>query len=217
MIKVVIADDHHLFRESIKSLLETTDDIEVVGEASDGQETLKLIQRKKPAVALVDIAMPLLNGIETTYRIQSLDVETRVVILSMYSDEDMVRQALKNGAKGYLLKRSLVEELLLAIRSANIDEVYLSPAVARSVLTGYLQNETGDRTLSPVDRLSSREREVLQLIAEGHTNQAAANILNISAKTVETHRTNLVKKLEARNLPDLVRIALKYRLTFLDE
>ena len=217
MIKVVIADDHHLFRESIKSLLETTDDIEVVGEASDGQETLKLIQRKRPAVALVDIAMPLLNGIETTYRIQSLDVETRVVILSMYSDEDMVRQALKNGAKGYLLKRSLVEELLLAIRSANIDEVYLSPAVARSVLTGYLQNETGDRTLSPVDRLSSREREVLQLIAEGHTNQAAANILNISAKTVETHRTNLVKKLEARNLPDLVRIALKYRLTFLDE
>ncbi|MCZ0939069.1 MAG: response regulator transcription factor [Caldilineaceae bacterium] len=217
MIKVVIADDHHLFRESIKSLLETTDDIEVIGEASDGQETLKLIQRKKPAVALVDIAMPLLNGIETTYRIQSLDVGTRVVILSMYSDEDMVRQALKNGAKGYLLKRSLVEELLLAIRSANIDEVYLSPAVARSVLTGYLQNETGDRTLSPVDRLSSREREVLQLIAEGHTNQAAANILNISAKTVETHRTNLVKKLEARNLPDLVRIALKYRLTFLDE
>ena len=217
MIKVVIADDHHLFRESIKSLLETTDDIEVVGEASDGQETLKLIQRKRPAVALVDIAMPLLNGIETTYRIQSLDVETRVVILSMYSDEDMVRQALKNGAKGYLLKRSLVEELLLAIRSASIDEVYLSPAVARSVLTGYLQNESGDRTLSPVDRLSSREREVLQLIAEGHTNQAAANILNISAKTVETHRTNLVKKLEARNLPDLVRIALKYRLTFLDE
>ncbi|MXZ74856.1 MAG: response regulator transcription factor [Gemmatimonadetes bacterium] len=217
MIKVVIADDHHLFRESIKSLLETTDDIEVVGEASDGQETLKLIQRKRPAVALVDIAMPLLNGIETTYRIQSLDVETRVVILSMYSDEDMVRQALKNGAKGYLLKRSLVEELLLAIRSANIDEVYLSPAVARSVLTGYLQNETGDRTLSPVDRLSSREREVLQLIAEGHTNQATAHLLNISAKTVETHRTNLTKKLEARNLPDLVRIALKYRLTFLDE
>lgn len=216
MIKVVIADDHHLFRESIKSLLETTDDIEVVGEAPDGQETLKLVQRKRPDVALVDIAMPLLNGIETTYRIQSLDVGTRVVILSMYSDEDMVRQALKNGAKGYLLKRSLVEELLLAIRSANIDEVYLSPAVARSVLTGYLQNETGDRTLSPVDRLSSREREVLQLIAEGHTNQAAAHILNISAKTVETHRTNLVKKLEARNLPDLVRIALKYRLTFLD-
>ncbi|MXW05765.1 MAG: response regulator transcription factor [Gemmatimonadetes bacterium] len=217
MIKVVIADDHHLFRESIKSLLETTDDIEVVGEASDGQETLKLIQRKRPDVALVDIAMPLLNGIETTYRIQSLDVGTRVVILSMYSDEDMVRQALKNGAKGYLLKRSLVEELLLAIRSASKDEVYLSPSVARSVLTGYLQNETDDRTLSPVDRLSSREREVLQLIAEGHTNQATAHLLNISAKTVETHRTNLTKKLEARNLPDLVRIALKYRLTFLDK
>lgn len=217
MIRVVIADDHHLFRQSIKALLETTDDIEVVGEASDGQETLKLVQRQKPDVALLDIAMPLLNGIETTYRIQSLDVGTRVVILSMYSDEEMVRQALRNGAKGYLLKRSLVEELLLAIRSVSTGEVYLSPAVARSVLSGYLQNETGDRTLSPVDRLSSREREVLQLIAEGHTNQAAAHILNISAKTVETHRTNLVRKLEARNLPDLVRIALKYRLTFLEE
>lgn len=217
MIKVVIADDHNLFRQSIKSLLETTDDIEVVGEAADGQETLKLIQRKRPDVALVDIAMPLLNGIEATHRIQSLDVGTRVVILSMYSDEEMVRQALKNGAKGYLLKRSLVEELLLAIRSASIDEVYLSPSVAQAVLTGYLQNETDDRTLSPVDRLSSREREVLQLIAEGHTSQAAAHILNVSAKTVETHRTNLSKKLKARSLPDLVRIALKHRLTFLDE
>ncbi len=217
MIKVVIADDHHLFRQSIKSLLETTDDIEVVGEAADGQETLKLIQRKRPDVALVDIAMPLLNGIEATHRIQSLDSGTRVVILSMYSDEDMVRQALKNGAKGYLLKRSLVEELLLAIRSASIDEVYLSPSVAQAVLSGYLQNETDDRTLSPVDRLSSREREVLQLIAEGHTSQAAALILNVSAKTVETHRTNLTKKLKARSLPDLVRIALKHRLTFLDE
>lgn len=217
MIKVVIADDHNLFRQSIKSLLETTDDIEVVGEASDGQETLKLIQRKRPDVALLDIAMPLLNGIEATHRIQSLDVGTRVVILSMYSDEDMVRQALKNGAKGYLLKRSLVEELLIAIRSASIDEVYLSPSVAQAVLSGYLQNETDDRTLSPVDRLSSREREVLQLIAEGHTSQAAAHILNVSAKTVETHRTNLTKKLKARSLPDLVRIALKHRLTFLDE
>lgn len=217
MIKVVIADDHHLFRQSIKSLLETTDDIDVVGEASDGQETLKLIQRERPDVALVDIAMPLLNGIETTRRIRSLDAGTRVVILSMYSDEVMVHQALKSGAKGYLLKRSLMEELLLAIRSASIDEVYLSPTIAKTVLTGYLQNETDDQTLSPVDQLSSREREVLQLIAEGHTNQAAAHILNISAKTVETHRTNLSKKLEARNLPDLVRIALKHRLTFLDE
>ena len=217
MIEVVIADDHHLFRQSIKSLLETTDDIHVVGEASDGQETLKLIQRERPDVALVDIAMPLLNGIETTRRIQSLDAGTRVVILSMYSDEVMVHQALKSGAKGYLLKRSLMEELLLAIRSASIDKVYLSPTIAKTVLSGYLQNETEDRTLSPVDQLSSREREVLQLIAEGHTSQAAAHILNISAKTVETHRTNLSRKLEARNLPDLVRIALKHRLTFLDE
>ena len=176
MIRVVIADDHHLFRQSIKALLETTDDIEVVGEASDGQETLKLVQRQKPDVALLDIAMPLLNGIETTYRIQSLDVGTRVVILSMYSDEEMVRQALRNGAKGYLLKRSLVEELLARHTVCQHRRSLFVPCGCPiRTLAGYLQNETGDRTLSPVDRLSSREREVLQLIAEGHTNQAAGS------------------------------------------
>lgn len=217
MIRIVIADDHQLVRQSIVSLIEKAGDMEVVGEAADGHETLNLVQRKRPDVALLDIAMPLLNGIETTRRIQELPVDTRVVILSMHSDEDVVRQALRCGASGYLLKRSVVEELLIAIRSANKGEIYLSPSIAQTVLSGFLQTESTNESSTVLEQLSSREREILQLIVEGHTNQAAAEVLNISAKTVEKHRAILMKKLEVHNLPDLILLALKHRLAFLDE
>ncbi len=217
MIRIVIADDHQLVRQSIVSLIEKTEDMEVVGEAADGHETLNLVQRKRPDVAMMDIAMPLLNGIETTRRIQTLSVDTRVVILSMHSDEDVVRQALRCGASGYLLKRSVVEELLIAIRSANKGEIYLSPSIAQTVLSGFLRTESANESKAVLEQLSSREREILQLIVEGHTNQAAAEVLNISAKTVEKHRAVLMKKLEVHNLPDLILLALKHRLAFLDE
>ena len=217
MIRIVIADDHQLVRQSIVSLIEKAEDMEVVGEAADGHETLNLVQRKRPDVAMVDIAMPLLNGIETTRRIQTLSVDTRVVILSMHSDEDVVRKALRCGASGYLLKRSVVEELLIAIRSANKGEIYLSPSIAQTVLSGFLQTESANESKAVLEQLSSREREILQLIVEGHTNQAAAEVLNISAKTVEKHRAILMKKLEVHNLPDLILLALKHRLAFLDE
>ncbi len=217
MIRIVIADDHQLVRQSIISLIEKAEDMEVVGEAADGHETLNLVQRKRPDVAMLDIAMPLLNGIETTRRIQTLSVDTRVVILSMHSDEDVVRQALRCGASGYLLKRSVVEELLIAIRSANKGEIYLSPSIAQTVLSGFLQTESTNESSTVLEQLSSREREILQLIVEGHTNQAAAQVLSISAKTVEKHRAILMKKLEVHNLPDLILLALKHRLAFLDE
>ena len=217
MIRIVVADDHQLVRQSIVSLIEKAEDMEVVGEAADGHETLNLVQRKRPDVAMLDIAMPLLNGIETTRRIQALSVDTRVVILSMHSDEDVVRQALRCGASGYLLKRSVVEELLIAIRSANRGEIYLSPSIAQTVLSGFLQTESTNESSTVLEQLSSREREILQLIVEGHTNQAAAEVLNISAKTVEKHRAILMKKLEVHNLPDLILLALKHRLAFLDE
>ncbi len=217
MIRIVIADDHQLVRQSIVSLIEKAGDMEVVGEAADGHETLNLVQRKRPDVAMLDIAMPLLNGIETTRRIQELSVDTRVVILSMHSDEDVVRQALRCGASGYLLKRSVVEELLIAIRSANRGEIYLSPSIAQTVLSGFLQTESTNESSTVLEQLSSREREILQLIVEGHTNQAAAEVLKISAKTVEKHRAILMKKLEVHNLPDLILLALKHRLAFLDE
>ena len=217
MIRIVVADDHQLVRQSVVSLIEKTEDMEVVGEAADGHETLDLVQQKRPDVVMLDIAMPLLNGIETTRRIQALSIDTRVVILSMLSDEDVVRQALRCGARGYLLKRSVVEELLIAIRSANKGEIYLSPSIAQTVLSGFLQTESANESSTVLDQLSSREREILQLIVEGHTNQAAAEVLGISAKTVEKHRAILMKKLEVHNLPDLILVALKHRLAFLDE
>ena len=217
MIRIVVADDHQLVRQSIVSLIEKAGDMEVVGEAADGHETLDLVRRKRPDVAMLDIAMPLLNGIETTRRIQALSVDTRVVILSMLSDEDVVRQALRCGASGYLLKRSVVEELLIAIRSADKGEIYLSPSIAQTVLSGFLQTESTNESSTVLERLSSREREILQLIVEGHTNEAAAQVLGISAKTVEKHRAILMKKLEVHNLPDLILLALKHRLAFLDE
>ena len=217
MIRIVIADDHHLIRQSIVSLLDQVEDIEVVGEAADGHETLKLTRRKRPDIAMVDIAMPLLNGIETTRRIGEMPVDTRVIILSMYSDEDVVRQSLRSGAKGYLLKSSVVEELLIAIRSASKGEIYLSPSIAQTVLSEYLQSEPKTEAMIIQERLSPREREILQLVVEGHTNQSVAQVLTVSPKTVERHRASLMKKLEVRNLPDLIRIALKHRLVFPDE
>ena len=217
MIRIVIADDHQLVRQSIVSLIEKAGDMEVVGEAADGHETLDLVQRKRPDVAMLDIAMPLLNGIETTRQIQALSVDTRVVILSMHSEEDVVRQALRSGASGYLLKKSVVEELLIAVRSANKGEIYLSPSIAQTVLSGFLQTESTNESSTVLEQLSSREREVLQLIVEGHTNQAAAEVLSISAKTVEKHRAILMKKLEVHSLPDLILVALRHRLAFLDE
>lgn len=217
MIRIVIADDHHLIRQSIVSLLDQVEDIEVVGEAADGHETLKLTQRTRPDIVMVDIAMPLLNGIETTRRIREMAIDTRVIILSMYSDEDVVRQALRSGAKGYLLKSSVFEELLIAIRAARRGETYLSPSIAQTVLSEYLQSEPATEAMIIQERLSLREREILQLVVEGHTNRDMAQILSVSVKTVERHRASLMKKLEARSLPDLIRNALKYRLVFPDE
>ena len=217
MIRIAIADDHNLIRQSIVSLLDQVEDIEVVGEAADGHETLKLTRRIRPNIVMVDIAMPLLNGIETTRRIREMAIDTRVIILSMYSDEDVVRQALRSGANGYLLKSSVFEELLIAIRSASKGETYLSPSITQTVLSEYLQSEPATEAMVIQDRLSSREREILQLVVEGHTNQVVAQFLNVSAKTVERHRSSLMKKLEVRSLPDLIRIALKHRLLFPDE
>ncbi|MCY3773845.1 MAG: response regulator transcription factor [Gemmatimonadetes bacterium] len=217
MIRIVVADDHHLVRESIVSLIEKWEELEVVGEAADGLETLKLVRKKRPDVAIVDIAMPLMNGIEATRQIDSLDVETSVVILSMHSDEGVVRQSLRSGAKGYLLKNSVPEELLIAIRSVSKGETYLSPPIAQTVLSEYLRTDSANASSTIIGRLSSREREIVQMIAEGRTNKAVAEILNISTKTVEKHRATLMRKLKVRSLPELILIAAKHQLAFLDD
>lgn len=217
MIRIVIADDHHLVRQSIVFLFEQMDDIEIVGEAADGYESLSLIQKKRPDIVIMDISMPLMNGIEATHKIQSLHVDTRVIILSMHSDEDVVLQALKNGAKGYLLKSSVVEELIIAIRSVNRGEMYLSPSITQSILSDFLHSDPADKPMTVLDRLSSREREILQLIIEGHTNNAVAIALNISIKTVEKHRASIMRKLDVHSFPELILFALKHRAVFLVE
>ena len=217
MIRIVVADDHHLVRESIVSLIEKWEDMEVVGEAADGHETLRLVRQKRPDVAIVDIAMPLMNGIEAARQIHALDVETNVVVLSMHSDEDVVRLLLRSGVKGYVLKNSVSEELMIAIRAVNKGETYLSPSIAQTVLSEYLRIDSADDASAIIGRLSSREREIVQMIVEGRTNKAVAQILNISTKTVEKHRATLMRKLKVRSLPELVLTATKYRLAFLDD
>jgi DNA-binding NarL/FixJ family response regulator len=217
VIRVIVADDHHLVRQGIRALLEKADGIKVVGEAADGQEAVELVERLVPDVLVMDMAMPRLSGNQAVGRVRALRVATQVVILSMYSDETLVRQALRNGAKGYLLKRSVTEELLLAIRAASRGEIYLSPAISRSIVADLLTLQTDADASSPFERLTSREREVLQLISEGHTNNAIAQILKVSVKTVEKHRANLMSKLNVHDLAGLIRVAIKHGLIFPDE
>jgi DNA-binding NarL/FixJ family response regulator len=198
-------------------LLEKSEDIQVVGEASDGREAVELVRQLAPDVLVMDIAMPRLDGIQAIEHVQTTNVETHVVVLSMYSDKALVRQALKNGASGYLLKGSLATELLLAVRAASKGDIYLSPSISRSILADLMATPVSETTPDPFDQLTSREREVLQLIAEGYTNAAIAQQLEVSTKTVEKHRAGLMSKLGVHNLSGLIRAAIKQRLVFLDE
>lgn len=216
MIRIVLAEDHHLVRKGIVALLEDADDITIVGEAADGYEALELVEELAPDVVVMDIAMPRLTGIQAAERICTSDHPTCVVILSMYSDETLVRQALRSGVRGYVLKSSLAEELVLSIRVARKGQVYLSPTINRAMVAEYL-NSDKTRARTPFDRLSPRERQVLQLIAEGHTNTAVAQMLEISIKTVEKHRSNLMLKLQVGDVTRLVRVAIKHGLIFLDQ
>ena len=216
-IRVVVADDHHLVRQGIRALLEKADDIEVVGEAGDGQEAVELVERLAPDVLVTDIAMPSLSGSQAVGRVRALGMATQVVILTMYSDEMLVRQALQNGARGYLLKRSVTEELLLAVRAASRGEIYLSPAVSPSIVAGFLTFQADADARSPFEQLTPREQEVLQLISEGHTNNGIAQVLKVSVKTVEKHRANLMSKLNVHDLASLIRTAIKHHLILPDE
>lgn len=214
MISVVIADDHHLVRQGIRALLEKAGDMQVVGEAADGHEAVDLAARLQPDVLVLDIGMPRLSGIQAAEKLRSLNLPTKIIFLSMYSDPSIVRQALCCGVHGYLLKQSVTEELHLAVRAAVRGETYLCPVVSQTVLEGYLKYPA--QGPDPLSMVTSREREVWQLIAEGNTNSEMAMKMNISEKTVEKHRASLMTKMDAHDVTALVRLAIKHDVVFLE-
>jgi len=212
-IRVLLADDHELVRAGIRSLLEKLTDVEVAAEASDGREAIRLVEKHEPHVVLTDIAMPLLTGLEVTRHLTDKFPKVRVVVLSMYSDEEHVYLALRAGAAGYLLKGAAREELELAIRAVAQGEMYLSPTVSKPIIMEYGGRVSGETSL--LKRLSTRQIQVLQLIAKGKTTKQVALELNISVKTVETHRMQLMDRLEIHDIPGLVRFSIKVGLAAL--
>lgn len=202
-LHVILADDHALVRAGVRSLLEGVEGVEVVGEAGDGREALRLVEKLRPHVAVLDIRLPELNGLDVAARLAKSHPETRVLILSMHADEEYVRQALHAGAAGYLLKDCSVTELELALRAVSRGETYLSPAVSRLVVDDYLRQK------APAPGLSPRQREVLQMIAEGHSTKEIAYRLGISVKTAEAHRSQIMARLDIRDVPGLVRYAIR--------
>jgi DNA-binding NarL/FixJ family response regulator len=206
-IRVLLADDHGLVRSGIRLLLETLDGVQVVAETEDGQHALELIETLRPDVALIDISMPGLNGIETAAQIKARFSQTRVVILSMHAREEYVSQALRHGASGYLLKDSTPMELNLALRAATRGETYLSPRVSEVMVEKYVRSAGAGQ--NPLDLLTPRQREILRLIAEGRSTKQIAALLDVSIKTVDTHRALLMERLGIHELAGLVRFAVR--------
>jgi DNA-binding NarL/FixJ family response regulator len=214
-IRVVLADDHTLFRAGMRMLLETLPDVQVVAEASDGREAVHMVKTTQPNVVLMDITMPGLNGLEATKRLVKEVPESNVLILSMHKSEEYVWQALRAGAAGYLLKDADVAELALAIKAVTRGETYLSPPISTHVIREYLQRVGGEETV--LERLTPRQREILQLIAEGHTTKAIAQRLCLSVKTIETHRVQMMERLDIHDIAGLVRYAIRMGLVLPDK
>ena len=210
-IRILLVDDHTILREGLRSLLERQADFEVVAEAENGRQAVELARQFKPDVVLMDIAMPLLNGLEATEQIRDQTRCTQILILTHHDHEEYIRRALAAGAAGYLLKDTDSTELVNAIRAVQRGESILSPAVTRLVIEDYLR--WGDiRPAETSDGLTRREREILQLIAEGHTNKQIAEILCISIKTVQAHRSNLMNKLDLHDKAELVKYAIQKKI-----
>jgi DNA-binding NarL/FixJ family response regulator len=212
MIRVLIAEDHLMVRAGIRALLEKAGDINVLGEASHGQEAIEMTELLKPDVLIMDIMMPRLNGIQAAENIRNLRLPTQILLLSMYSDEGFVHRALQCGVKGYVLKSSVSDELLWAVRAVASGKTYLSSPISEIVVESAMNPHSALQDNDPLAMLSPREKEILQLIAEEHTSAEIGNLLFISEKTVEKHRTRLMEKLNVRNLAGLVRLAVKYHL-----
>ncbi len=202
--RILLVDDHAVVRQGFRMILGAQADMEIVGEAGNGREAVTMSEQLKPDVVVMDVAMPELNGIEATRRVTEANPHTRVLALSMHKDSVYVREILRAGARGYLLKDSIDVDLLAAVRAVAKGEGYLSPGVSDTVLSDYRKHVT-----DPLDLLSSREREVLQLIAEGKTNKDIATLLNLSVYTVDAHRGRIMEKLNLHSTSELVRFAVR--------
>jgi len=208
-ISLLLAEDHTIVRQGLQALLKQSDHIEVIGQAEDGQEAVRKTDELKPAVVLMDISMPILNGIEATRQIKKQHPETKVLILSMHPNEEYIYAALNAGASGYILKQDAHLDLMAAIEVVAKDEVFLSPSVSTKVVKDYLHKASELAPADKLEKLTSRERQILQLIAEGKTNKQIAGMFFISVKTVETHKGNLKEKLGVRTIADLVKYAVR--------
>jgi DNA-binding NarL/FixJ family response regulator len=209
-VKLFLADDHPIVRDGLRFLLNAQPDMEVVGEAADGREALHEIQDIRPDIVILDIAMPVLNGIAVAEQIQELYPEIRVIILSMHSTTEHIFRALRAGAEGYLVKETAGEEVLDAIRTVQAGGRYLSREISSKVIEDYILQRESVAEASPLDRLSAREREVLQLVAEGRSSAEIAEILSLSPKTVDTYRSRMMQKLHIDDLPSLVKFAIQH-------
>jgi two-component system response regulator NreC len=208
-LRVVLGDDHTIVRQGIRKILEERREWEVVAEAGDGRDAVKKVLEHEPDVAILDIGMPLLNGIEATRQIAKRAPTVRVLILSMHADEAYITQALQAGAKGYLLKDSADTDLIRGVTDVAAGKSFFSPAVAKVMLDDYVRHLADKGIVDRYDALSEREREIFQLVAEGHSNKAIAELLSISPATVETHRAHILQKLDLHNTAEVVLYAVR--------
>ena len=208
-MRIVLADDHTIVRNGLRVLLERQPDFVVVGEAANGREAIELAEQHAPDIVLMDVAMPIMNGIEAAARIAAAQPKAAVVILSMHSDESYILRALKAGARGYLLKDSAENDLIQAVRAVASGKAFFSPAVSKVLAEDYLRQVRQRGAEDPYDLLTARERELLQLIAEGKSAKEIAGLLNLSAHTVDTHRGNLMQKLNVHSIPELILYAVR--------
>jgi DNA-binding NarL/FixJ family response regulator len=208
-IRIVLADDHTIIRSGLRLLLEQQPDFKVVAEASDGRQAVQLVSKHHPNVVILDIGMPELNGIEATRQIVAQDPHPDVVILSMHSDESYVLRALKAGARAYILKNAAEADLIRAVQAVSEGKSFFSPVISKMLLEDYVRQVREKEVEDSYDLLTPREREILQLIAEGKTNKEMATILGLSPHTIETHRGNILEKLNLHSVPELIMYAVR--------
>ncbi len=209
-IRVLLVDDHTIVRQGLRALLDSHEDIEVVGEAENGRQAFEKAEQLIPDIVVLDITMPNLNGIEATRQIKKLNLEIKVIVLTVHDSEEYVHQVLQAGASGYLLKESAVSDLVSAINAVRKGDIFLSPTISKVVVKDYIRHTEGEsKAFDSLDILTGREREVLQLIAEGHTNREVARLLTLSVKTVDVHRSHIKEKLHISDTAGLIKYSIR--------